>query len=169
MVERVNVRLVGVLVQCRSYRLKEDAAEQGLFQHGSNPRRIRMVHEAFGALIHHEHRRQAKTRQDATSPSPQRGEHLLVEQKTGSERAVSRRIEGPFAKLRLVTLKLQRKAQGVGQDRIPDGNKDGARLCQDRCPRSRAAPNPMNAAATETRVCNRGAAGFELCQTGFDG
>ena len=70
MVERVNFRLVGVLVQCRSYRLEENAAEQGLFQHGGNPRRIRMVHEAFGALIHHEHRRQAKTRQDASLPFP---------------------------------------------------------------------------------------------------
>src|SRR6478672_10784136 len=157
-----------VSVQCRSYRLKEDAAEQGLFQNGSDPRRIGMIHEALGALIHHEHSRQAKTRQDA-SPSPQSGEHLLVEQKASSERAVSRRIEGPFAELRLVALKLQGKAQGVGQDRIPDSNKDGARLCQYRCPRSRAAPNPMNAAATETRVCNRGAAGFELCQTGFSG
>jgi len=91
-----NFSLERVSVQCRSYRLKEDAAEQGLLQNGSDPRRIGMIHEALGALIHHEHSRQAKTRQDATSPSPQSGEHLLVEQKASSERAVSRRIEGPL-------------------------------------------------------------------------
>ena len=68
-----------------------------------------MIHEALGALIHHEHSRQAKTRQDATSPSPQSGEHLLVEQKASSERAVSRRIEGPFAELRLVALSSKEK------------------------------------------------------------
>jgi hypothetical protein len=90
-----------------------------------------MVHEALGALIHHEHRRQAKARQGAgPSPTAQRGEHLLVEQKAGSELAVGLTLKGPLAELRLVTLKLQGKAQGVGQDRIPDGNKDGTRLCQ---------------------------------------
>ena len=107
MVERRNVRLVGVPVQRRSYRLEKDAAEQRLFQHGSDPRCIGMVNEALGALIHHEHRRQAKANQGVvSSPTGQRGEHLLVEQETDSELAVGWPLEGPLAELRLVALKL---------------------------------------------------------------
>ena len=161
---------MGVPVQCRSYRLEEEAAEQGLFQHGSDPRRIGMIHEALGALIHHEHRRQAKARQGADpSPTAQRGEHLLVEQETSSELGVGWPLEGLLAELRLVALKLQGKAQGVGQDRVPDGNKDGTRLCQIAVLALARPPTQMNAAATVTRVCKRAAAVFELGQNGFDG
>ena len=124
-----------------------------------------MVHDAWRPLVHQEHCRQVKSRQHAgPSPTPERGEYLLIEEEARPEFEVGQPLDGRLAESCLIALELQGKAQGVGQDRVPDCNDDCTRLCQ-LTSSSRSSPTPD---VTMARVRRHAATNFELHQSPFE-